>query len=119
MQARNYETAAEALVAAGARLDLKNRAGLTPREGALSDQGGSRRLVLIADANEPQIESQTSLPFPLFQLIARGDPAGGDDVREIPPFAAQRRGPAVRARHRHLPRDSADVVEQVWADVRR
>jgi len=58
-------------------------------------------------------------PVPLVRLLARGDPAGGDDVRPLPAVAAQRRGSALRAGNRHLPRDGAAVVEQVRADVRR
>ena len=37
---------------------------------ALSNQCGSERRVLIADANEPQIESKTRVTVSLFQLIA-------------------------------------------------
>ena len=36
----------------------------------------------------------------------------------FPLSLAERRGPAVRARHRHLPRNGAPVVEQVRPDVR-
>lgn len=36
----------------------------------LSEQCGSRQLVLLAKANEPQIQSETRLPFSLFQFVA-------------------------------------------------
>ena len=38
------------------------------------------------DAQTPQV----SQPVPLFQLIARGDPPGGDDVCVFPAVAAER-----------------------------
>ncbi len=44
---------------------------------------------------------------------------GGDDVREAPAVAAQRRGPAARARDRHRPRDDPVLVERVWPRLRR
>ncbi|WP_292684698.1 histidine kinase dimerization/phospho-acceptor domain-containing protein [Novosphingobium sp.] len=47
--------------------------------------------------------SQTRQSVPVFPLIARGDPPRGNDVCPFPAVAAERRGPAVRARHRHLP----------------
>src|SRR5271169_6960755 len=55
---------------------------------------------------------------PIFQQLARSDPFGRDDVREIPAVAAQRRGSASRARDRHQPRDGPILVEPVWSDVR-
>src|ERR1039458_8417554 len=57
-------------------------------------------------------------PFPIFQQFARDNSPGGNDVREVPAVAARRRGPAVRARDRHQPRDSPVLVEPVWPDVR-
>ena len=61
--------------------------------------------------------AQASQPVPLLQLVVRGDPAGGDDVRALPALLTERGGPAVRARHRHLTRDGQAVVEQVRAHV--
>ena len=55
----------------------------------------------------------------MVRQLARGDPPGGADVRALPAVAAQRRGPAARARHRHLPRDGAQLVDPFRADVRR
>ncbi|MEG3181289.1 DDE-type integrase/transposase/recombinase [Sphingomonas sp. LT1P40] len=85
---------------------------------ALSDQRGTSRETLLTVGDEPEVTSEAALPVPLFQLVAGGDPPCGDDVREVSAVAAERRGPAVRARHRHLSRDSTDVVEQVRTDVR-
>jgi hypothetical protein len=62
---------------------------------ALSYQCGSRQAVLLANENQPQIESQTSLPFPLFQLVARGDPPCGHDVRSLSAEPAERRSAAL------------------------
>ena len=62
--------------------------------------------------------SQTRQSISLLQFFTRGDPPSGDDVRAIHVVAAERGGPAVRARDRHLPRDGADVVEQLRAAVR-
>ena len=45
---------------------------------------------------------------PLVRLLARGDPVGGDAVRPLPAVTAQRAGPSLRARHRHLPRDGQE-----------
>ena len=59
--------------------------------------------------DEPLIETQIRI-FPVFQLVTGGDPVGGSDVRAAPATAAQRRGPAVRAGYRPLPRDGAAVV---------
>ena len=87
-----------------------NYAGMYPREiidlqapgKALSEQ--MHRLVRRARAGRLDASpSQTSQPIPLFQLIARGDPPRGDDVRPLPAIAPERGGLAVRARHRHLP----------------
>src|SRR5208337_1004552 len=44
-------------------------------------------------------------PVPLFQQLARDNPSGGADVREVPAVAAQRRGFLGRARDRHQPGD--------------
>ena len=48
--------------------------------------------------------SQARFAFPLLQLLARGDPPGGADVREVPFELEERLGPAPRAWHRHRPR---------------
>jgi hypothetical protein len=62
---------------------------------------------------------QARQPVSLLQLVTRGDPPRGNDVRAVSAVAAQRRRSAVRARYRHLPRDGADAVEQVRPDDRR
>ena len=65
----------------------------------MSDQRGRALAGLVADPDEPQIESQAAKPVPLFQFVARGDPPGGDDVRPLPAVAAERRDSmALRAR---------------------
>ena len=66
---------------------------------------------MVADADELQIQSCAAEPVSLFQLVAGGNPAVRDDVRQIPVVASGRRGPAGRARDRHLPRDGALLVE--------
>ena len=76
----------------------------------------TRQLLAAEDAAE--ISSSSSQPFSALQFITRGDPAGGDDVCAVPVVVAERRGPSLRARHRCLPRDRADVVEQVRTAVR-
>src|SRR5271155_1629499 len=58
-------------------------------------------------------------PVPIFQQLSGGHPSGGDDVREIPIVAAQRRRSPGRARDRHQPRDRPVLVEPVWPNVRR
>jgi len=58
-------------------------------------------------------------PVPIFQQLSGGHPSGGDDVREIPIVAAQRRRSPGRARDRHQPRDRPVLVESVWPNVRR
>ncbi len=58
------------------------------REGALSDQRGTRVGALIGRDDEPQIKGETAQPISLFQLVARGDPPRGDDVRVLPAVAA-------------------------------
>ena len=60
-------------------------------------------MVVLARADEPQIQSQAAQSVPVFQLLARGDPPCGDDVRAVSPVVEERRGPAVRARDRPLP----------------
>ena len=58
-------------------------------------------------------------PVSLVRQLAGGDPAGGDALREIPAFAQERRGPAARARDRHLPRDGEALVAPLRTDVRQ
>ena len=74
--------------------------------------------MLLAGAVEPQIESQVSLPVPLFQFVPRSDPAGCADVCALPAVAAKRRGPAILARYRPVLWNRADVVEPVWTSIR-
>src|ERR1022692_2359518 len=52
-------------------------------------------------------------PVSLVRFLARGHQTGGHDVRSVPALAEERRGPAVRTRHRQLPRDRPALVEQV------
>ena len=59
------------------------------------------------------------LPVPVLQFFTRGDPARSHDVRSLPALAAECRRLAVRARHRHLPRDRAPMMEQVRAPFSR
>jgi hypothetical protein len=80
---------------------------------------GRRGGRMIPAVDEPKIEGASTEPVPPFQLVAKGDPPRGHNVRPISVIAAQRRGPAFRARHRRLLRDGAHVVEQVRPDVRR
>ena len=67
-----------------------------------------------ASGNRPALRGPDAEPVPLLQLITRGDPPCGDDVREIPSLAAQRRGCPRRARDRHPPSDRAVLVEPLW-----
>lgn len=76
---------------------------------ALSDQRGSRRSLLIAGGDEPQIKGTARRSVPSLQLVTPGDPLDSVDVRPLSAVAAERRRPAVRTRHRRVPRDSADV----------
>ena len=64
------------------RTGAKTRALVWRTRRALSDQRGSQGRVLLAFAHDPQISSQTAKPVSLLQLVARGHPLGGDDVRE-------------------------------------
>ena len=74
---------------------------------------------MLACPNEPQIQGLAAEPVPLFQLVVGGDRPRVDVVRQIPAFAAERRGTAGRARDRHLPRDGALLVEPLRSDVPR
>ena len=62
---------------------------------------------------------QEHQPVSLLRQLAGGDPDRGDDVREIPAVSPERGRPSGRARHRHLLRDCAAVVEPLRSDVRR
>ena len=62
---------------------------------ALSDQFFGSSLAVVASGHEQ--------PVPIFQQLARSDPPGRDDVREVPAVSAQRRGSLGRARDRHQP----------------
>lgn len=42
-------------------------------------------------------------PIPIFRQLTRGDPARRLNVRSTPAVTQERRGPVVRAWHRHLP----------------
>ena len=86
---------------------------------ALSDECGTACSAVVANADEPQIQSCAAEPVPLFQLVTGGNPPRRDDVRQIPAVATERRGSAGRARDRSLPRDGAVLVEPLRADVRR
>ena len=70
---------------------------------ALSEERGTASEWLLAAVDGSQIEGKAAQSVSLFQLLARGYPAGGDDVRPLPVIAAERRGPVIRARHRPLP----------------
>ena len=48
--------------------------------------------------------------IPLIQLFARGDPPHGDDVHPLSSVAATGRRSLVRARYRHLPRNSSVLM---------
>jgi class 3 adenylate cyclase len=74
-------------------------------------QRAAARLAVVASDHEQSV--------PIFQQLAGGHPSGGDDVREIPALAAQRRRSLGRARDRHQPRDCPVLVEPVWPNVRR
>ena len=56
------------------------------------------------------IVSGDAQSLPLFQQLARGDPPHGDDVRPVSAVAAAGRGSALRARHRHLPRNGSVLL---------
>ena len=62
---------------------------------ALSEQFFGTSLAVVASGHER--------PVPIFQQLARSDPSGRDDVREVPAIAAQCRGSLGRARDRHQP----------------
>ena len=61
---------------------------------------------------------KTSPSVPLIQLLIQRHPPSCDDVCAVPAQPAERRGLAVRARHRHLPRDGEVLVEQGRPNVR-
>ena len=49
----------------------------------LSDERGTARSAMVANADEPQIQSCAAEPVSLFQLVAGGNPPRRDDVRQI------------------------------------
>ena len=63
------------------------------------------------------LASRNAKSLPIFQQFTRDHPAHCDDVCPVPAVAAAGRGPAVRAWHRHLPRDRAVLVEPVRSAV--
>lgn len=84
----------------------------------LSEQRGSPGARLLTAGNEPQIQSLTAKSVSTLQLIVGDHPARVDDVHPVSAELAQRRGSAVRARGRYLPRDGALLAEPVRPDVR-
>ena len=58
---------------------------------------------LVKSADAPSLRCLAAFAVSPLQLVARGDPAGGVDVRALSAVAAERRGSAVRTRDRHLP----------------
>ena len=60
---------------------------------------------------------KTSQSVPLFQLFARGHPPSRDDVCAVPAQPSERRGSAIRAWDRHLPRDG-EVLESYVTERR-
>ena len=85
----------------------------------LSNQTHRWRNVRTRVGHEDATSPQISQPFPVFQLIAGGDPSGCHDVRSVSAEPSECRRLAFRAWHRHLPRNCAAVVEQVRPDVRQ
>ena len=75
----------------------------------------------VADtgAHESKIESKPRQPMSVFQLVPRGDPLGGYDVRAVSAILAERRRSAVCTWYRLLPRDRTLLVEPVRSDVCR
>ena len=65
------------------------------------------------------LASTDEKPLPIFQQVARGNSARGDDEYPVSAFAAAGRGPAVRTWHRHLSRDGSVLVEPVRSAVFR
>ena len=57
---------------------------------ALSNECGTACSAMVANANEPQIQSCAAEPVPLFQLVTGGNPPRRDDVRQIPAVATER-----------------------------
>ena len=76
-------------------IPVSGLADMEAAESALSDQFFRSSLAVVASGHEQ--------PVPLFQQLARDNPSGGADVREVPAVAAQRRGSLGRARDRHQP----------------
>jgi hypothetical protein len=59
----------------------------------------SWRTVIRPVAAGHALTQKASQSAPLFQLVARGDPAGGDDVFGVFAEFEERRGSAVRTRY--------------------
>ena len=57
---------------------------------ALSYECGTACSAVVANADEPQIQSCAAEPVPLFQLVTGGNPPRRDDVRQIPAVATER-----------------------------
>ena len=57
---------------------------------ALSDECGTACSAVVANADEPQIQSCAAEPVPLFQLVTGGNPPRRDDVRQISAVATER-----------------------------
>ena len=86
---------------------------------ALSDECGTAYSAMVARAGEPQNQSCVGEPVPMFQLVAGGNLACRDDVRQISAVASERGGSAGRTWDRHLPCDGAVLVEPLRTNVRR
>jgi len=68
--------------------------------------------------DEPQIQSQAARSVSPFHFFTGDHLPCGAGVCPVSAFAAERRGPAVRAWDRHLSRDRASLVEPLRTDVR-
>lgn len=63
--------------------------------------------------------SPTSQPVPVFQFLARGDPAGGDDVCEVSLEPAERGGSAVQTRDRWRTVDQEGEILEIYVTKTR
>ena len=77
--------------------------------------GWAKELTALSVRHAPL--PKTSQSVPLFQLVTRGHPVSRDDVCEVPAQLTERRGSAIRAWDRHLPRHREVLVEPVRTDV--
>ncbi len=73
----------------GIAMPHPSRRRIGERNLVLSDQRGSAGQRLIDPRDEPQIPRKAAQLVPLFQLVTRGHPAGGDDVCTIPAVSAK------------------------------